>query len=142
MAANSGMAGLGALIQRGDGASPEAFTSIGEVQTLSGPSFKVDTVESTHLSDVWKQRVATLIDGGEVKFTVNWIPANTTQRFVVSGLGFDLISRTKRNFKVQFADGTAWRFAAFVTGFDPRMPKDGIQSADFTLMMTDQPVLA
>jgi predicted secreted protein len=72
---------IGGSVKTGDGASPEVFTAITEVQTASFSGDKVDTVDVTHAASPGAHRefIATLDDNGEFQFTANLLPTDTTQ---------------------------------------------------------------
>lgn len=135
-----GTPALGVLLKRGNGASPETFTAIAEVFDMNGPNVKLDTTESTHLADSWKGFKAVLLDGGDVKFTVNFIPTDATQS-VTSGLIDDMINKSLKNFQIVWPDSvnTVWPFAAYVTSFSPKAPLAGMLRADVTLKLDGAP---
>ena len=137
--------GFGVLLQRGDAASPEVFTSIAELISLSGPTLSLDTVESTHTESAgfYKEFIASLKDAGEVSGEVNFLPANSTQN-EAAGILKDINDRTLRNFKIVFPDipNTTWSFAAFVTGFEPTMPIEDRMTASISLKLSGDPTLA
>lgn len=139
------IAGFGTLLKIGDGGTSEVFTTIAEVTEISGPKFKLDTAEVTSHSSTsaWRERIATLLDPGEVSLKINFIPTNATHS-QTSGLLRDMKNRTLRNFKLVFPDAgvTTWMFAAFVTGFEPSEPIDEQLSADVALTLTGAPTLA
>ncbi len=141
----SALSAFGTLLKIGDGGSPETFTTIAEVKALNPPKLHLDTEEVTsHGSTAgWKEKVATLLEAGPVKFTVNFIPADATHSYA-TGLIHDMVTRTKRNFKVVFPDAgsTTWTFAAFVSDVDISADADGVLEADIELDLTGQPTLA
>ena len=55
----------GLKLQRGDGATSEAFTTIGEVTNIKGPSEKVDSLEVTSFDSTGKEYISGLTDAGE-----------------------------------------------------------------------------
>lgn len=136
---------FGTLLKIGDGGGTEVFTTIAEVGDIEGPAFEMSTQEVTNHSSsgAWREVVPGLIDPGEVGFSLAFIPTNATHS-QTSGLIRDLKNRTKRNFKLVFTDvgGTTWTFAAYVTGFKPTAPVEGLLGADVTLKLTGQPTLA
>lgn len=73
--------GYGLFVKVGDGATPENFTPISEVQTASFGSAKVDTIDVTHAQSPNRRRefIGTLIDSGELSFTANYIPQDGSQ---------------------------------------------------------------
>ncbi len=135
----------GTLLKIGDGGGPETFTTIAEVKDISGPSFERATIDATTHSSTgaWKEVVPGLLEPGEVSFEIGFLPTNATHS-QTSGLVRDLKNRTKRNFQLVFTDGgsTTWQFAAYVTGFTPKAPVDGLLGADVTLKLTGAPTLA
>jgi predicted secreted protein len=140
------ISGFGTLLKLGDGATPtEGFTTIGEVKDIGGPDLKLNTADVTNHSstDGWKEKIGTLLEGGQVAFKVNFIPTTATHSFS-TGLIKDMVNRTKRNFKLVFPDtgATTWTFAALVTQFKPNEPVDGALEADVTLDITGKPTLA
>lgn len=141
----SGISAFGTLLKIGDGGGTEVFTTIAEVKDISGPSLKLDTEEVTSHSSTggWREYIATLLDAGEVTFDVNFIPTNATHS-QTSGLLKDLKNKTLRNFQLVFSNvgATTWAFSAFVTGFEPAEPVEGVLAASVTLKITGQPTLA
>ncbi len=135
----------GTLLQVGDGGAPEAFTTIAEVTEISGPSLVLDPLDVTsHESPgAFREFVGGLLDGGEVTFTINYVPTGSTHD-ASTGIIADMIARTVRNFQVIFPDvgATVWSFAALVTAFEPAEPVDDRLSAEVTLKVTGQPTLA
>ncbi len=135
----------GTLLQRGDGASPEVFTTIAEVTDISGPTLALDPLDVTaHTSPgAFREFVGGLLDGGEVTFTINYVPDNSSHD-ATAGLLSELEARAVSNYKLVFPDGssTEWIFAAFLTAFEPAEPVDDRLSAEITLKLTGQPTLA
>ncbi len=133
--------GHGTLLQIGDGASPENFTTIAEVTDINGPNISVDTVDVTSHSSpgAYKEYIVSLIEPGEVRFTVNFIPTDATHG-LTSGLLKDLQDRTLRNFQLVFPDATSttYAFSAYVTGFQIKEPTTDVLGADVTLKITGQ----
>lgn len=77
------MAGLfakGAGLYTGDGASPEVFTKIANVRSITGPGYNVTVVDTTTHSTVgnFREKAAVLIDAGKLTFAVNYNPADPT----------------------------------------------------------------
>lgn len=142
--ATSAISAFGTLLKIGDGATSEAFTTIAEVRDISGPGFELGTTEVTaHDSDGWREFVATLLDGGEISFDINFGPAEATHDYD-GGLLQDMVNKTRRNFQLIFPDTatTTWTLPAYVTNFEPGAPVDGELSASVTLKVTGQPTLA
>lgn len=93
----SAVLGLGTLLQVGDAASPEVFTTIAEVLTISGPQLTSEDVEVTNMDSTAKEYISGIADGGSINFELNWI-AQTQQ----TTLRNDVEAGTARNYKVVF----------------------------------------
>lgn len=140
-----GIAAYGTLIKRGDGASPENFTTIAEVVNITGPALKVKVVDTTNHSSpgAFTENVVSTIDVGSIKLNVNWIPDNATHSYI-AGLLKDLTSRLERNFQLVFPNvaHTTWLLPCYVIGFDPKAPVVGKLESDFELAIYAAPTLA
>lgn len=138
------IAAYGTLLKRGDGGSPETFTTIAEVKSISGPNMSSDVIDvTTHSSaaaGAWREKIASLIDPGELSFDINLIPASSGH----ISLRTDFVNRTKRNFKIQFPDVglTTWSVEGIVTGFECEAPTDDVLAASITITITKAPVFA
>lgn len=140
----SALASYSTVIKIGDGASSEAFTTIAEVMDINGPNLQLATADVTsHDSSGWREHVATILDGGDVTFSINFVPTGGTHDYS-TGLVKDMTDRTLRNFQLVFPDSgsTTWTFAAYITGFASKNPVDGALTADVALRITGQPTLA
>lgn len=140
-----GTSAFGTLLKIGDGATSEAFTTIAEVVTITGPSLAMDPLEMTNHDSPgqWEEHIGGTLRSGEVTFDINYIPAAATHD-ASTGLLNDYENRTVRNFQLVFTDAgtTTWAFSAFVTGFEPSAPFDDKLAASVTLKLTGQPTLA
>lgn len=137
---------FGTYLKIGDGATSETFATIAEVLDIKGPSMSLETedVTSHDSTDGWVERIGTLLDGGEISFEMNWLPANVTQSYTTSGLLLDMTARTKRNFQlvVPAASSLTWTIPALVTKFEPDLKVKGVQRASITLQVSGKPTLA
>jgi hypothetical protein len=139
------LAAFGTLLKRGNGATPEVFTSIAEVGDIDGPTLKAAMEDATNHGSTggFEESLPTTLSMGQVKFPVNFIPTNTTHSYA-AGLILDWKNKTKRNFQMVFPDGlsTTWAFSAYVEEVALKAPVKGILKADVTLTITGQPTLA
>lgn len=134
----------GTLIKIGDGGSPEAFTTIARVKDIKGPGVKNDVEDVTCQDSAgWKEKLATISDGGQVTFELQFIPTNATHSYS-AGLLKDAYNRTKRNFQLVWPDSgnTTWTFAAYVAQFLPSGPVKGVLGGSVTLEVTGTPTFA
>ena len=98
------IAAYGIFLKRGDGGAPETFTTLKEVKDIQGPNISTDVIEvTTHSSaaiGAGKEKLATLIDWGEVTFDLNFIPSDTQHKAIRQ----DCLDRVKRNFQMVYPD--------------------------------------
>ncbi len=71
--------GKGATLQLSNDASPEVYTTIGEVLRCGPIGSTNPEVDVTNLSSTAREYIAGLPDGNTVDFSVNWIAGNTQQ---------------------------------------------------------------
>jgi predicted secreted protein len=138
--------GKGTKLQRSNMGSPEVWTTIAEVKSITGPSMAGDILDVTSHDTVgnWREKTAGLLDAGTLTFTVNFIPDHATHS-AQTGFVSDFVNRTKRNHRIQFPDiaVTTWNFPnSQITGCPITAPVDNVLTADVTLAITEPPVLA
>lgn len=141
MAAATVVSAFGTVLQRGDGGGPEAFTSIIEVQRISGPSINRGTIETTHHEspDNFREFLPNLPDGGEITIEGNWCPASATQ---TTPLVTDFNNQSTRNYKLVFNDAgdAQFAFVGFPTAVTFDSPFDGKMGITATFKVTGKPV--
>ena len=129
----------GIQLKRGNGATPEVFTAIASVVNMPGPELINAAVQSTtHDSGGYRAFISgALKELAEFAITINYTPA-TPQYGATSGLIYDLINGTVRNYQVVFPDTTTWSFAALVTNFAPA-EADSASPNPLTAVVTFRP---
>lgn len=105
----------GTQFKRGNGASPEVFSVVGEVAGFDGPGGESSEIKTTHLLSAAQEYLIGLPDEGDLSFDCNLAPADAAQ----VGCRQDRVSQVARNFKIIFTDvsSTTMSFTAFVKGF-------------------------
>jgi hypothetical protein len=113
--ATTALLGAGTLLQRGDGASPEVFTTVYEGTSISDFGQENDLVEVTHFQSTAKEYIYGLSDGVEVPLSANYNPSNATH----VGLLADQTNKVTRNFKLRLTSSPflTFSFAALVKGW-------------------------
>ena len=138
---SNAVAAYGTLLKIGDGGGPEVFTTLAEVKGIEGPTMETEVIDvTTHSSaaaGAFREKLATLIDAGEVTFDLNMVPGDTQH----DALRTDQLNRTKRNFELWFpSSGSAdIEFEAVVTNFPLSFPVDGTIESSVTLTITKAP---
>lgn len=130
------VSGFGAVVKRGDGASPEVFTAISEVMNPNfNRSFGVVDVTHHQSTGRAREKIATLHDS-QLTFDVNLLPVDH------ANLENDHQARTLRNFQFDVPDeasGTkTYQFSALVSTLNSSHPVDGKLSASVTLDISGQ----
>lgn len=109
--------GFGTLLKIGDGAGSETFTTITEQTTVTpnGPTVEMIDVTNHDSPSAYREKIASLIDGGEVGFEGNWVPSSVTQ----AQCRTDMNNRTRRNFQIVYPTSPAvtHSFAGYITQF-------------------------
>jgi len=114
------------------------LTAIYQLLEVDGPGIEIGTKETTNLGSTTKTYRAQLPDSGELSFTVQYDPADTTstsflqtaimtwpQAAVVWTLNFNTLA------------SHLWTFSAILTGFKPKgMNEDDNLEADLKLKLT------
>jgi len=135
----SAMQSQGVKLQRGDGATSEAFATVAEVLGLKGPTETRKTIDVTSLDSTVREFLPGLKDGGEISFDLNLIGNNTGHQ----GLHTDFAAGTKRNFKLLLTDDATTpstaAFVAIVTEYGVDASVDSQIKASIKLKLTSAP---
>lgn len=130
----------GTLVQLGDGASPEVFTTIGQVRSVAGPTTKAEVVDITTHSTTgsWREKLAVLIDPGDISFPINWDHGDATHAFL-TGLWNLFTNLTRRGYRMIFPHAAGYlHFHGYVSSHAFAAPVDNVLSADITITIDGQ----
>ena len=119
--------------------SPDTWTTIAEVVSITPPSLSRDAIDATHSTspEKWREFIPGLRDGGEVTLEVNFIPSGIGTAQIISTFNSDDLVNARINFPDSPA--TVWTFAAFITSFEPEAPFDDKMSATVTFKLSGKP---
>lgn len=136
-------AAFGTLLKKGDGASPEVFTTIAQIgMDISGPGQKADTIDTTchNQANPYKTFIAGLLEGGDVKLPAFFDPANATH----TGLITTFEARQPVNFQLcpPFSPAVKWTFAGLMTDIGHTYKGKDATMADVTIKVSGKPTLA
>src|SRR5690348_8483266 len=129
-------AGIGTLIKRGDGASPEVFTTIAQVGDIDGPKLKAGTYDvTTHDNTLagYKDFITGLKDGQEIKCKLFFDATAATHKDASGGILNDFNTNRNGNWQLVpagYSPAVKWSFAAVITEIDFAYPVDGVQKGD------------
>lgn len=148
MADSDARTGFGALIQKGTGiGSPEDYVTILGIKSISGPSITRDTHDTTVMTSPggWREFIGGLKDGGEVSFTANWLPRDTTQGDLADEFDKDSCeSRSNWRIVVPACPGEPevyLEFAGVLTGQNIEIPMDDLMGFEGTIKVSGRPTL-
>ena len=134
--------GHGCLLKIENDASPQVFTEVGEVNSISMPSIARDAVEVTHMSSSqkWREFIAGLKDGGEVSADINFIPGSVGTTLLLAQLDQD--EPTVVQITLPTTPAYKWTASTILTGFESEAPVDDKMGGTVTFKITGKPTLA
>lgn len=134
--------GYGTLFQTGDGNSPEAWTTLAEVTSITPPNMARDSIDASHEQspDGWREFIAGMKDGGDVTIEMNFDPDSTSVAALMAELNLSGPAATKTR-RILFPDTSTFDFEAFLTAFEPDAPLDDRMTATATFKITGRPFL-
>lgn len=107
----------GTVIQRGDGGSPEAFSTIPGVFSIDPPNEELPEIDVSDLESTAAEFKVGLIDNGVVTIRGTYVPSDTQQ----DGLMTDRSNKTLRNFRILLTSASSPEetvsFSAYVKQF-------------------------
>jgi hypothetical protein len=133
----TGVKSASTLLQRGDGGGTEVFTTVAFVKDFDFPKLSRDAIETTSHSSGGVEEAAPsgILKSGDVSFEIVYDAANVTHDAAV-GLHADLITATLHNWKIVLTNGKTWKFAGFITKFEPKAPVHGVYTAGCSIKVT------
>lgn len=136
---------INTLIRVGNGASPETFTTIAFVNNITGPSLQGQVVDVTSMSTgiPWRQKIVTLLEGGEVSFDAFWQPMNTSHQNLLTlfgNRGANGVPGEPIDFQLVFPDQDAstYYFSGFVSAVKLTEAVADVVKAAVTVTITGQ----
>lgn len=140
-AGSRAFAGQGTQLQLGDGQSPENFSTIAEITKVGRTGSKMDLVDVTNMDSIgaYREKLATLLDAGQVAFDANYIPQDATQQALQGQ--FD--GRTLSNWRIVIVGGRGtFLFKAYSTSSDFDLSVDKASTFSGKLELSGQPTFA
>ncbi len=125
----------GTTIGRGDAASPEVFSTIAQVTSITPVGQTRGLIDVTNLSSTAREYKKAIKDGQEINLSIQYDPDDSGH----AGLRTDMDAETARNFEVTLTDSPAQTitFAALVTNWSiTNIVIDGVYTLEVTLKPT------
>lgn len=137
----SGLGAINTLLQYGNGASPEVWTTVVNVGDISGFDLKMAHVKTTSHStgNPWDTKVPTVGDAGQLSFPVFYIPQSSSHAFLLN----EIANRIIRPWRMVWAlsGGVAWQCDGFIVGVKGEAKVADVEKAMLTIELTGDPVL-
>jgi len=129
----SAVLGLGTTLGVGSGASPQVYTTIAEVLSITGPNLTAEDIDVTNLDSTSKEYISGVSDGGTIDFECNWISSDQQEQ-----VRDDVEAGTTRYYEVAFATSpnTTATFQARSTSFAMNADPNSQIRASITLKIT------
>lgn len=112
--------GKNTLFKRGDGASPEVFTTVAEITKIGKFGVENPAIQAVSLDSTMDDYIPSmLLKGGTMDIEALAIPENATQG-MSAGMKADVVSGTRRNFKITYPTALGaktYTFTALVTSW-------------------------
>lgn len=126
--------GHGSSFAIGDGASPEVFTPLAEVISITPPSDSLDIIDATNMdsADATREFIVGLRDPGECSIEMNFIPGSDADDDIQAFRD----GRVAKNCRIIFPNNVSWTFAGILTGYEPAVPLDDKMTATVTIKVT------
>jgi hypothetical protein len=140
MATGQVRAGLGTLLQRGNGADPEVFTTIPKVRSLKGPPLETTMLDTTALDTTggYETMIPSLKKPGQVTFELDFMPDDSNHQALLG----DYVRGTLRDFQIVWPDGVStWAFSAYVSKWEPNAAPEAVLTAAITMQISGAPTL-
>jgi hypothetical protein len=132
----------GLVLKIGNGASPQVYNAICNVQDLNEPNVS-EVVDITNVGDKYRRRIATLLDLGKMKFKIFWVMTEPTHQNAVNagiqGLRYLWINQLLTAFQFVYPNQNQSydSFYAYVTSFTISGKVGGVFEAEIELTAND-----
>lgn len=129
------ISGVGSQFKRGDSATVEVFTAMGEVTGISGPNFSREMIDVSTVDSVnaFREKISGFRDAGAVVIQFNYNKVGYQLLYA------DFLLDTPVNYQVVLKNGDIWEFAAFITEAPVEAPGDDKVSNNVTFEITGEP---
>jgi len=109
--------GTGILLKAGDGGTPEAFTSIAELVSLTPGSKTRNVIDVSNHNEGVSANILGMLRNGPVKAVMNWLPTDVTHTLLET----DMDANTERNYRITYPpSGLPYdTFAARISSIEP-----------------------
>jgi len=132
MPASAATSGFGVTLGYAD-TSGGSYTSIGEIISLSGWGWNVDSIETTHTGSTGahREKLPGLGSGSDISVSLNYIESETT--------GLELLRQVKKFWKITAPGSSTFICEGFISSFSVAFPIDDRMTTELTITLTGAP---
>lgn len=114
------------------------FTTIAQRVSISGPSWTVAEIETTHLDSIAKEFIPSQIpESGTLDVSIEYDADSTTHSALTTLMGTPDLRYWQLALDNDSAGDTTWTAQGFLTGFQPNgMEVEGVLMADCSIRLT------
>jgi predicted secreted protein len=133
---------INTFLQLGNGASPEVFTTVANVSSITGPGLSLNVVDVTSHSTAvpWRQKIGILLDQGDLTFDCYFIPNDAGHQALMA----QFVTRNTTDWQLSFPTTptrTVWGLHGFISKFSMSEPVDNVVKAQLTITGTGIPAI-
>ena len=130
----------GTTIGIGDAASPEVYTTIAQVTSMSGPDGSATEINVTNLSSTAQTFILGLKDEGSLSLDIIWDERDTTHSMLRTKFG----NGASASYRITDAGSPAktYTFPAYVQGLSMSSGVDEVQRATVNLRISSAIIIA
>ncbi len=133
---------INTFLQLGNGGSPETFTTVANVSSITGPGLSLNVVDVTSHSTAvpWRQKIGTLLDQGDLSFDCFFIPNDAGHQALMA----QFVTRATADWQLSFPTSptrTVWGLHGFISKFSMSEPVDNVIKAQITITGTNIPAI-
>jgi hypothetical protein len=138
MPATEALLGYGSKFAIVSDNSPNVYTELAEVKSITPPSMAVDQIDVTHMQSPERRRefISGLIDPGECSFEMNYIPGSISDIRLNELLDLPVGVSRRRSCRITYPNAVTHTFDAELQGYEPSVEVDGAMMATVTWKVT------
>ncbi len=124
----------GATFQRGDGASPEVFTTVTQLVNIGEVGSERALIDTTNLASTLREYKGAIPDGAEIQLDFQYDSDEAGQ----TGLKTDLDANTVRNYQINIQDSpvAVFAFSGLVIDWKISNPLDNVVPLSVRIKIT------
>ena len=139
---------INTLLKLGNAGSPESYTLIANVGDITGPSYGATIVDVTsHSTSIpWREKITTLLDGGQVTFKLFFIPGDAGHKLLLATFynrgAAGQAAGVPPQWSITYPDPSATTvyFTGFISKFPVTATVAGVLEATVTIDVTGEPI--